>query len=197
MLLDLQNFFVREHVAYWKTRDVYDILDPSTGRKVGEVMETVGFLTQVMRWVISKHMMSTRFEAREHPGDQLVFTLNKPFALFRQTVIVRDASGARLGYFKSKVFSLGGGFYVYDDHDQLFAEIKGKWHGWDFKFTASDGRVMGSVSKKWSNLAKELFTSADNYVVSVSDHLANRPDAKILLLAAAIAIDSVYYEQGE
>ena len=95
----------------------------------------------------------------------------------------------------SRIFSIGGGFYVYDDKDQLFAEIKGKWHGWEFKFTSAEGEELGAVTKKWAGLGKELFTSADNYIVTISDELADQPVAKILLLAAALAIDVVYYEQ--
>jgi uncharacterized protein YxjI len=48
------------------------------------------------------------------------------------------------------------------------------------------------VTKKWAGLAKEIFTSADNYVI----HLApGQPqEAVALLLAAGIAIDTVYKE---
>lgn len=134
-------------------------------------------------------------EVRELPDNNLLFTIKKPVAFFRHKVEVHDAAGNRLGYFVSKLFSLGGGFYVYDDKDRLFAEIKGKWHGWEFNFTTPDGEVLGGVTKKWAGLGKELFTSADNYIVTVSDDLADQPVAKMLLLAAALAIDAVYYEQ--
>jgi uncharacterized protein YxjI len=194
-MLELQHFFIREQVAFLKTTDVYDILNADTQQPVGVAKEEPGALVAALRWVLSKKLMPTTVVVRELPGDNVVFTIKKPVALFRHRVDVLDADGKRLGYFKSKLFSLGGGFYVYDDKDQLFAEIKGKWHGFEFKFVDAQGGELGAVTKKWGGLAKELFTTADNYVVTISDDLADQKVAKILLLAAALAIDIVYYEQ--
>jgi uncharacterized protein YxjI len=196
-MLDLQNFLIKEQAGLLKMSDVYDIYNPETGAQVGQAQEVVSGLNKVLRLFISKKLMPTTFECREHPEGALVFYLKKPVALFRAVVEVYDADGKKLGYFKSKMLSLGGGFWVYDNNDQQFAEIKGKWTGWEFKFLSSQGSELGSVTKKWAGALKELFTSADNYVVSISPELADQPIAKILLLSAALAIDAVYYEQGQ
>jgi len=75
--------------------------------------------------------------------------------------------------------------------------VKGKWHGFDYRFVTPDGTVeLGRVSKKWEGLAKELFTSADTYGVEVSPDLAEQPLAKMLILAAALAIDMIYKEES-
>jgi len=99
-----------------------------------------------------------------------------------------------LGYFKSKLLSIGGGFNVYDNQDQQVAEVKGNWKGWDFKFVNTNGREIGTVTKKWAGFGKELFTSADNYVISLTDLNGANPAASALLLAAGLAIDIVYNE---
>lgn len=195
-MLELQNFLIKEQVAFLKTTDTYDIFNPDTGEQVGVAKENPGSLVSILRWVLSKKLMPTKVEVREHPEGALVFTIKKPVALFRETVEVYDAQGEKIGYFKSKIFSIGGGFWVYDSSDKQFAEVKGKWTGWEFKFLTPEGVELGQVTKKWGGALKELFTSADNYVVSVADHLADQPIAKMLLLAAALAIDIVYYEQG-
>jgi len=57
------------------------------------------------------------------------------------------------------------------------------------------GNEIGKVTKKWAGLGKELFTSADNYVIALNETAAIRPDAAPLLLAAGIAIDTVYKEK--
>jgi uncharacterized protein YxjI len=195
-MLELQHFFIREQVAFLKTTDTYDIIDPDTQEVVGIAKEEPGTLVKTLRWVISKKLMPTKVEVRELPSNDLAFTIHKPVAFFRHRVEVHDADGRRIGHFMSKLFSIGGGFYVYDDKGDLFAEIKGKWHGWEFKFTTPDGEELGAVTKKWGGLGKELFTSADNYVVTISDDLEDQPVAKMLLLAASLAIDVVYYEQA-
>ncbi len=196
-MLELQNFLIKEQAGLFKMTDVYDIYNPETGEQIAQAKEVVSGFTKAMRFIISKKLMSLRIECREHPEGSLVFYLKKPVALFRAIVEVYDADGKKLGYFKSKMLSLGGGFWVYDSNDQQFAEIKGKWTGWEFKFISSTGQELGQVTKKWAGMLKEFFTSADNYVVSIADDLADQPIAKILLLAAALAIDAVYYEQSQ
>ena len=53
---------------------------------------------------------------------------------------------------------------------------------------------MGKVSKKlgWAGVVKEMFTSADTFGVEVSEDLADEPMAKMLILAATLAIDLIY-----
>jgi uncharacterized protein YxjI len=195
-MLELQRFLIKERVAFLKTVDTYDIFDPDSQDQVGIASEEPGTWNKWLRWIISKQLMSTRVVVREMDDASLVFTIRKPFSLWRARVEVYDAEDNLVGYFKSKLFSMGGGFWVYDQHDQQFAEIKGDWKGWNFKFLTPDGQEVGLVTKKWAGLGKELFTSADTYIVSISDSLSTHPIAKMLLLAAALAIDVVYKEHG-
>ena len=101
--------------------------------------------------------------------------------------------GSLIGTFKSRLLTLGGKFGVYDPSGNAVAMVKGNWVGWDFRFVTSGGAELGVVSKKRAGIAKELFTSADNHAVAV-----HHPDpaAATLLLAAGLAIDTVYKEGG-
>ena len=128
--------------------------------------------------------------------NKLVFKIRRGVPLLRSKVTIHDHDGDLIGYFKSKLFSLGGGFYVYDRDDQQVAEIKGDWKGWNFKFLTADGALLGTVTKKWSGLGKELFTSADNYVIALEDDVADRADGNLLLLASGLAIDTIFKEQA-
>ena len=80
--------------------------------------------------------------------------------------VTNGNAGWPIGLFKSKLFSLGGGFHVLDEAEQPVAEIKGDWKGWNFRFLTPDGTEIGKVTKKWAGIGKELFTSADNYMIS-------------------------------
>ena len=194
-MLDLQRFFIKEQVAMLRTVDVYDIFNPDTQEQIGQAREEISTFKQIARWFINKQLMSTTVEVTDTDGE-LVFTIHRPFSFWRAHVDVLDHNGRRLGYFKSKLFTIGGGFWVYNDNDKQFAEVKGDWKGWNFKFLTPGGAELGEVTKKWAGLGKELFTSADNYIVSIDDELADQPVAKCLLLAAALAIDIVYKEQA-
>jgi uncharacterized protein YxjI len=109
---------------------------------------------------------------------------------------VVDAAGTVLGTLKSKVFALGGGFFVEDANGGSYAEVKGDWKGWNFRLVASDGQELGVVTKQWAGLGKELFTSADNYMISLSESMGIDPSHSALLLAAGLAIDVVFKERA-
>ena len=196
-MLELQNFLIREQIAVLRMTDLYDILDPDTGTQVGVAEEVQGSFAALLRVFVNKSFLTRTVEVREHPEGALVFTMRKPATIFQPKVEVYDAQGEKIGYFVSKLFSIGGGFNVYDNRNRIFAEIQGKWTGWDFTFVTPEGHEMGRVTKKWAGMLKQLFTSADNYVVSINDDLADQPIAKMLLLAAALAIDIVYYDGRE
>lgn len=176
-----------------KLTDTYDILDPSTSQQIGIAKEEPHVLAKYLRLLINKQMMPTTVNIYEFEGQPPVASIHRGFTLLRSKVRVCSGSGQSLGYFKSKLFSFGGGFYVYDDRDNQVAEVKGDWKGWNFKFLRN-GREIGTVTKKWAGLGRELFTSADNYIISLNDPGAVGPTVSALLLAAGLAIDIVFKE---
>ena len=74
--------------------------------------------------------------------------------------------------------------------------MKGDWKGWNFKMVDSGGRELGTITKKWAGIGRELFTSADNYIIALNDSLQQNPAVIALLLAAGLAIDVVFKERN-
>ena len=192
-LLERTSFFVKERAGLLKLTDTYDILDPATGLNIGIAREEPPIWAKWLRLVIQKHMMPTTVNIYEQEGQPPVLSIHRGFTFIRSKIRV-IAGGQPLGYFQSKLISIGGGFNVFDNQNQQVAEVKGNWKGWDFKFISKQGREIGSVTKKWAGLGKELFTSADNYIISLKDLSGASPVASALLLAAGLAIDVVYKE---
>ena len=194
-MLDGDTFLVKERVGALKLADRYDIFDPETQQVVATAMEEPPAWAKYLRLVLSaKQLLPTCVHVRDG-SDELLFSIRRPGMFLRAKVTVTDGSGARLGYFKSRLLSLGGAFGVYSMQDKQIAEVKGDWKGWNFKFLSPDGREMGTVTKKWAGIGKELFTSADNYVVAISSGTVQNEAIRILLLAAALAVDIVYKER--
>lgn len=98
-----------------------------------------------------------------------------------------------VGGFKQKLFSIGGAFDVLDAAGHVLFSLTGKWTGWDFRFLAGE-RELAHVSKKWAGIGKELFTSADNYVLEIDPQVATSDSARELILAAVLCIDMVLKE---
>lgn len=191
-LLDRMTYVIKEHVGMLKFSDTYDILDPETGERIGIAKEKPGALVHVLRFVLNKQMLPTTVHIGESE-DQPLLTIRRGFAIIRPKISIRDAQGVELGYFKSKIFSLGGGFHVYSPAGEKIAEVKGDWKGWNFRFLDTQGREIGVVAKKWAGLAKEFFTSADTYAISLNEGAKGMGG---LLLAAGLAIDIVLKESS-
>ena len=80
-----------------------------------------------------------------------------------------------------------------DANDNTICTLKGKWTGWDFKFLAGN-LEFAHVTKKWAGIGKEMFTSADNYVLEISDSVPKDNVVRQLIMAAVMCIDMVLKE---
>ncbi len=185
LLLDRRLLLVREHAGRLKLTDTYDLLDPDTKELVGIARESMSGLIEFFPLVINKSLMPTHVEDSVAVDQPPVLVLKRGMTLFRARVDVFDGQGGKIGYLKSKLFSLGGGFHVFSTDDQKFAEVRGDWKGWNFKLLDLNGGEIGVVTKKWAGFARELSTSADTYMIEVRDGSSSNA----LLLAAALAID--------
>lgn len=195
MLLEHRSFLVKERVAFLKVTDRYDIFDPETGEQIGFAKEKINSLVSMLRVIgISKQMLATTIVIKEDDDSEPVVTLKRPPSFFRSKVSVIDRNQTPVGFFRSKIFSLGGGFTVHKPTGEQIADVKGNWKGWDFKLTDMEGRELGNVNKKWAGTMKELFTSADTYVITLSESIGTNPGLAALLLAAGLAIDIVFKE---
>jgi len=187
------TYLVREHVGLLKFANTYDILEADSGRLVAVAQEKPGLLVHLLRFVLNKQMLPTHVFIAPSADDAPVISIHRGVTLISAKIAVKRGDGSDLGYFKSKMFSLGGSFRVFNHADAQVAEVKGDWKGWNFKYLDAAGKEIGTVTKKWAGLGKELFTSADNYVINVAD--GQSADFMALLLAAGIAIDTVYKEK--
>jgi uncharacterized protein YxjI len=195
-MLNRRTFFIREHVGLMKFKDTYDILDPETQAQLGTAKETTPGWILLLRFLLNKSMLPLVISINAIDSDQPVLTMRRGFTFLRSKVWIESSNGEKLGYFKSKLFSIGGGFWVYDMKDTKVAEIKGDWKGWNFRFLDDSGKELGLVTKKWGGIGKELFTSADNYLISINDLGKDQAAYGSLLLAAGIAIDTVFKERN-
>ncbi len=196
-MLTRNQFIVKEHVGLLKFSDTYDIIDPATGTLIGQAKEKVAAWVHLLRLVMNKQQLPTTIQFINQPDDrgagEVVLSIRRGFTFFRAKVQVFDANEKSLGYFKAKFLSIGGGFHIYDPSNRKLGEVKGDWKGWNFKLLDTAGLELGTVTKKWAGLGKELFTSADTYVISLTAGADGTTRA--LLLAAGLAIDTIYKER--
>lgn len=192
-MLDRNTYVVKERVGFMKLASVYDLLDPQSGQPIGIAKEEPPGIVKYLRLLMNNKWLPTVVNVYEREGDPPVLSIHRGVALFRPKVHVH-AGGNHLGYFRAKVLSIGPSFRIFDMQDREIGSVKGDWKGWNFQLLTPDGRELGRVTKKWAGFAKELFTTADSYVIDLHD--ARRETAQ-LLLAAGLAIDTVFKEKDE
>jgi uncharacterized protein YxjI len=191
-VLNKDLFFVKEQVGMFKASNNYDIFDPATNQKILECREPrLGIFTKIFRFTDYKRMTPFHVEVRT-PEGQSVLTVKRGISIFLSKVEVRDERSRVIGSFKQKLFSIGGKFTVLDANDKPVCTLKGKWTSWDFRFMQGD-KELAHVSKKWAGLGKELFTSADNYMLTIKSVPAD-DSVRILIMAAVMCIDMVLKE---
>lgn len=194
-MFEKPNYLIKEHASILKVTDTYDIIDPETNAKVAEAKENVSGWIKFGRLLINKKLMPTTIEIKNAQDGTIQYSIKRGVSFFTSKVEVLDKEQRPLGYFKSRFISLGGHFDVFGANDTKIAEVKGKWTGWEFKFTDTLGVELGTVSKKWAGFGKELFTSADNYMISLSPAAQEKKEIMPLLIIAGLAIDVVFKEK--
>ncbi len=191
-VLDRNTFFVKEHVGMFKAANEFDVLDPTTKEKILECREPhLGAFTKLFRFTDYKR--ATPFHIVVTSKGRTVLEIKRGISIFLSKVDIFDDAGKRIGGFKQKFFSIGGKFEVFDADDRPVCTLQGKWTSWEFSFKAGE-RELARVTKKWAGMGRELFTSADNYVLEVRPDVPAGHPARPLILASVLVIDMVLKE---
>jgi uncharacterized protein YxjI len=184
---------VKEHVGWFKAANNFDVHDPETGEVLLNCREEkLGLFTKLFRFSDYKRMTPFYIEIRT-PAGEPVLSIKRGISIFLSKVQVTDENDQPIGGFKQKFFSIGGKFDVLGANEQVLCTLKGKWTGWDFRFMAGE-QELAHVSKKWAGLGRELFTSADNYILQISDQVPAGHPVRQLIMAAVMCIDMVLKE---
>ena len=189
MLLDQNKFVVKSQSGRFSSKKSFEILNPDTGQVLGTARDTTGFLPSLFG--------STVIEVRDVADNALLFSVGRTGWLLKKDQVL-DPQGQPVGRYKAKRFSLSGGFHVYDKEGKHVAEIQGKTFKAEYKFVTPDRSAeMGSVSRTWGGLAKSLTSGDDTYAVQIAPRCAEDPTAKMLILGATIAVESVFKKKGK
>jgi uncharacterized protein YxjI len=192
-----QRFTVRQKKKWleillsFEARNSYEVFDERGVASLSVREQGNGFLALLKRIFLGPYRP---FEVRvcELSGRALL-TLHRPFRFFFHRLEVRDADGRSIGAIQKKWSWLRR---IYDIEGagqpvQLFGPIL---RPWTFEIRIGE-RVVGTIQKRWSGLAKEMFTDADNFGADVSQ--VADPALKALACAALVLIDIVHFENSK
>jgi uncharacterized protein YxjI len=122
----------------------------------------------------------------------IVFTISRPFRFYFHEISINDRDGKVIGQVKKEFALLERIYTIYDARGRQIFELHGPvFRPWTF-FIKWRGNEIGKITKKWSGVAKEAFTVADNFGVLFPKNLP--VEHKALLLGAVFLIDFVHFE---
>lgn len=119
---------------------------------------------------------------------RVVLRITRPRKFIKSTVIVSDATDREIGRIVQQN-AIGKINFALEADGRHLGTIKAEnWRAWDFRIEDHTGAEIARVTKTWEGLAKTLFTTADNYVLQIT----NRPVEPLnsLIVASALGIDT-------
>ena len=194
-LLQKNTFLFKEHIGLLKASNSYDVYDPQTKEIILHCREkNLNPFYKIIRLLIKELKSMTPFEIEISGLDgKKIIKVKKGLSLVLSKIYVFDENDKLIGFFKQTLFPVGNNFEMFDEKGNLVSKLKGSLIGWNFKFL-KDENTIATVTKKWSGIGKELFTSADNYILDIKDDVEKTSPLRLLILGAVICIDMVVNE---
>jgi hypothetical protein len=179
--------------SLWGSR--FLLYDGDTDEEVGLAAEMLpvwkGLLRPIRLGPVSfRDWMSVDVEVRESADGPVLFTIRKlaspmPWHL-TSTIQVLDFRKRLVGYFKTKLFSFTGGFWLYDAGNEKVAELRGKLlpSSRHLDFLSADGHELGCITSR----KKGGLFSTPCLMIDLTDEAREDMRTKVLLLAATMAM---------
>jgi uncharacterized protein YxjI len=188
-LLDRNVLVVRQKAKLIEMTNEYAILD-ERGEQIGKVrQEGQSTLKKIVRLVADVDQFLTHRLAIYDLDGSKVLELVRPAKVFRSTLQVNDGTGASRGRILQQNIVGKKRFALEDPSGRAIGSIDAEnWRSWDFAVHDEQDREVARITKKWSGALREVFTTADHYMVQVTG--APSQDLRLLLVGAAAAIDT-------
>ena len=105
-------------------------------------------------------------------GDKPIGTINRQAGFFTRKIALTDSAKRNAGLIRGRFFPRPYTFFI--DNTQ--------------------GVEVGRITKEWSGFGREIFTDADTFRIDFGDSERSQ-EMRLMLLAAAFAIDLDFFEQ--
>jgi uncharacterized protein YxjI len=185
------EYFIDEKVNFLKFHNEYKVYD-NTATQVGSIVQRVPGWHKFLRLFLNKALFPFTLEIIDNNNKVLV-TIRRGWTFWLSRITILDGEGNVTGSIKQKFRFLKPRFQIFNKDGNPIAEINGDWKAWNFGITDVQGNSVGAISKKWAGVAKEFFTTADKYNVSIAPEYAEDSN-KVAIVATAITIDMVLKE---
>ncbi|MDX1907404.1 MAG: phospholipid scramblase-related protein [Bacteroidia bacterium] len=189
---ETDTYFIDEKVNMFKFQNEYKVYN-ELAVQIGMIRQQLSTGEKILRLLINKAMMPFHFEITDAEG-VLQASLKRGWTFWMSQIEILDGAGTVIGTIKQQFKLFKPTFHISDASGTPVASITGDWIAWNFTILNAQQEQIGTITKKWAGMAKELFTTADKYQVNI--HPSVKEDVhKVAIVAAAITVDMVFKEQ--
>ncbi|HVF75597.1 MAG TPA: phospholipid scramblase-related protein [Acidimicrobiales bacterium] len=194
-LLEHERLIVSQKAKLIELTNEYKIRDEQ-GNEVGAIrQEGQSGLRKLLRLVSSIDALLPVTLSVYDAGGRKVAGLRRGATVWKSKIEVTDGSGGVVGRLVQENMVGKVRFGIEGAGGVRLGEMKAEnWRAWDFAISDISGAEVARITKKWAGLGKEMFTTADNYVVELTPQ-ATGP-LRLIVLAAAAGIDTALKQQG-
>jgi len=185
------TYFIDEKVQFLKFHNHYKVYDKD-GMQIGSVVQRVSGWHKFLRLFLNKAMFPFTLEIIDN-NEQVLLSIQRGWTFWMSKITIVKNDGTTLGFIRQKFKLLKPAFRIFDQNESEIGMITGDWKAWNFSIKDNNGNEIGTINKKWAGMAKEFFTTADKYNVSINPSYAEDTN-KINIVATAIIIDMVLKE---
>jgi uncharacterized protein YxjI len=188
-LLQMERIFVRQKAHLFEFNTEYALLDEE-GRQVGVVRQEGQSTAKKVVRALGKldAFMTHTFSVYDWMGNR-VLGLTRPRTMWKSKILVVDGQNAPVGSIVQKKLIGKIRFDLEGPQGEALGSIQGQnWRAWDFVINDAQEQHVGRVTKKWAGIGRELFTTADNYLVEISPTVQG--PLRYLALAAGSGVDT-------
>ncbi|HUQ04159.1 MAG TPA: phospholipid scramblase-related protein [Kofleriaceae bacterium] len=184
-----------EIILSFDARNTYAVYDDA-GNPVLNVQEQGKGIGNFFKRLFLASMRPFTSHVEDLRSQKQVLSLRKRFRFFFHRLEVKDADGNAIGaiqrrwtWFRRKYTVEGAGG---QEVATLFGPLLRPWT-FEIRLPENPDQEVGMIQKKWSGLAKELFTQADNFWIEMGT--VSDPALRSLLFSATVLIDVVHFER--
>lgn len=195
-LLERNRFIVNQKAKLIELTNEYAILDEE-GNRIGAIrQEGQSKLKKLARFVSSLDQFMTHTLAVYEDDGTKVLQLTRPRKFMKSRLEVSDGQGMPVGTIAQENVIGKVRFSLTGQGGEALGGIRAEnWRAWDFRIEDAQGTEVGRITKKWAGLGKEMFTTADNYVVEIDD--AAKGPLRQLAIAAAAGVDTALKQDSQ
>ncbi len=188
IFFDSSTYFIDDNINYFKHGNCFRVFNEK-GIQVGFISDEISRGHKFIKYFLNKNIVPFQFEIKDSKGN-LQSSIFKGWTLMLSPIVIKNEKALTIGFVKRKIKLFNTTFSIYNNNNQVLANIIGTFTNDFFQIQDSTGKIIGSINKKWDADITGFFTTADKCNIILNSSALDHSSKKTILLGALI-IDKV------